>query len=231
MISPTIHFPGNCNEAIAYYEKVFKVTEKRVNFYRDAPPNSGMTITEDMLDLVMHASIIICGTKFNCSDTQEKVVAGNMILFNVFMEVIEKYDVDGIHLDYIRFPSTNYSYDSTSVARFKQETGLTSPYQDPSRWAQWRRDQVTNFVYKVYDGAMSRKPWIGSRRARVGTPHVGARIAGQGKPELLGRDPLAQRRRHSGHSPLKGAVQSGADVRVPGPNLASGGHPGANLAR
>jgi PhnB protein len=86
MISPTIHFPGNCNEAIAYYEKVFKVTEKQVSFYRDAPPNSGMTITEDMLDLVMHASITIRGTKFNCSDTQEKIVAGNMILFNVFME-------------------------------------------------------------------------------------------------------------------------------------------------
>jgi PhnB protein len=34
----------------------------------------------------MHASITICGTKFNCSDTQEKIVAGNMILFNVFME-------------------------------------------------------------------------------------------------------------------------------------------------
>jgi PhnB protein len=86
MISPTIHFPGNCNEAIVYYEKAFKVTQKQVSFYRDAPSNSGMTITEDMLDLVMHASLTICGTEFNCSDTQEKVVVGNMILFNVFME-------------------------------------------------------------------------------------------------------------------------------------------------
>ena len=86
MISPTIHFPGNCSQAIAFYEKAFDVTEKQVSFYRDAPPNSGMDITEDMLDLVMHASITICGTEFNCSDTQKEVTPGNMILFNVFME-------------------------------------------------------------------------------------------------------------------------------------------------
>ncbi len=80
-------------------------------------------------------------------------------LFNVFMEVVEKYDIDGLHLDYIRYPSDNYSYDSTSIAHFKQETGLSSPYADPFRWTQWRRDQVSNFVYKVYEGVMARKPW------------------------------------------------------------------------
>jgi len=81
-------------------------------------------------------------------------------LFNVFMEVVEKYDIDGIHLDRIRFPDTNYSYDSVSVERFKQETGASSPFADPSRWAQWRRDQVSNFVYKIYEGIMERKPWV-----------------------------------------------------------------------
>jgi PhnB protein len=102
MILPTIHFPGNCNEAIAFYEQAFDVTEKQVSFYRDAPPDSGITITEDMLDLVMHASITICGTKFNCSDTQKEIVPGNMILFNVFMETedevrnaFEKLEVGG----------------------------------------------------------------------------------------------------------------------------------------
>ena len=81
-------------------------------------------------------------------------------LMNVFMEVVEKYDVDGIHLDRIRYPNSNYSYDSTSIARFKQETGLSSPYVDPYRWAQWRRDQVNRFVYRLYDGIMKRKPWV-----------------------------------------------------------------------
>jgi PhnB protein len=86
MIVPTLHFPSTCHEAITFYEEVFTMTEKNVTYYRDAPPNSGMTITKDMMDLVMHASITICGTKFNCSDSQGDVVPGNMILFNVFME-------------------------------------------------------------------------------------------------------------------------------------------------
>ncbi len=81
-------------------------------------------------------------------------------VFNVFMEVLENYDVDGLHMDYIRYPNTNYSYDSTSVARFKQDTGLSSPFVSPYQWAQWRRDQVSNFVYRIYEGTMSRKPWV-----------------------------------------------------------------------
>lgn len=81
-------------------------------------------------------------------------------VFNVFMDVLENYDVDGLHMDYIRYPGTSYSYDSTSVARFKQETGLSSPYVSPYQWAQWRRDQVSNFVYRIYEGTMSRKPWV-----------------------------------------------------------------------
>ncbi|MFZ5516061.1 MAG: family 10 glycosylhydrolase [Candidatus Zhuqueibacterota bacterium] len=81
-------------------------------------------------------------------------------VFHVFMDVLENYDIDGLHMDYIRYPSTAYSYDSTSVARFKQETGLSSPYASPYQWAQWRRNQVSNFVYRVYEGTMSRKPWV-----------------------------------------------------------------------
>lgn len=102
MIVPTINFPGTCHEAITFYETVFHMTEKTVTYYRDAPPNSGMTITEDMLDRVMHASITMCRTKFNCSDSQSGVVPGNMILFNVFMEsedevraTFEKLTIDG----------------------------------------------------------------------------------------------------------------------------------------
>ncbi|MBN2501300.1 MAG: VOC family protein [Anaerolineales bacterium] len=102
MIVPTLQFPGTCQEAITFYEDVFTITEKNISHYRDAPPNSGMTITEDMLDLVMHASITICGTKFNCSDAQRDAIPGNMILFNVFMksedevhQAFEKLKING----------------------------------------------------------------------------------------------------------------------------------------
>lgn len=35
MVSPTIHFNGNCMEAITFYEKAFKGTNKQVE-----PPHS-----------------------------------------------------------------------------------------------------------------------------------------------------------------------------------------------
>lgn len=97
MISPVIHFNGKCLEAIELYEKAFTVTHKSVQFYKDAPKNNNMNITEDMLDLVMHSTIEMCGTKFNMSDTTRTITPGNRICFNVFMssedEVHQTYKV------------------------------------------------------------------------------------------------------------------------------------------
>lgn len=86
MISPAIHFSGNCAEAIEFYKTVFNITDINVIFMRDAPPDPGFPITEDMKDLVMHAELTICGTKVNMGDMQEKIVAGNMIVLNVFLD-------------------------------------------------------------------------------------------------------------------------------------------------
>jgi PhnB protein len=96
MISPAIHFPGNCVEAMKFYQTVFPVTDIHADFYRDALPNPGFPIPEEIKDLVMHAEMTICGTKFNMSDTQDSIIAGNMIVFNVFLasgdEVCRAYD-------------------------------------------------------------------------------------------------------------------------------------------
>ncbi len=96
MISPAIHFPGTCNEAMNFYEEVFEATDKYIEYFHNAPSNPGFSITEDMKDLVMHASMTICGTPVNFSDTQDQVSAGNMICLNVFLptadQVCRAYD-------------------------------------------------------------------------------------------------------------------------------------------
>ena len=85
MISPALHFPGNCAEAIALYQKAFDMTVHSVAYYRDAPPDSGMEISEDELDKVMHAELTICGSRVNMSDSgPDGLTAGNMIILNVF---------------------------------------------------------------------------------------------------------------------------------------------------
>ena len=85
MISPVIQFNNNCAEAMDFYESVFGATDKYVDYYRNAPDDSGINKTTDTNHLVMHAGMTICGTHFNMCDLNEEVVAGNMFLFNVFM--------------------------------------------------------------------------------------------------------------------------------------------------
>lgn len=72
-------------------------------------------------------------------------------LYEVYMEVVENYDVDGIHFDFIRYPARmgpktpGVSYDDVSVNRFREETG-EEPEPYSRAWDQWRADQITEIV-------------------------------------------------------------------------------------
>jgi len=68
-----------------------------------------------------------------------------------------KYDIDGIHLDYIRFPITQmYSYDSLSCSTFKKEFNY-SPIEVSHdcgsmiwcEWIKWNAKQVTVLVKDI----------------------------------------------------------------------------------
>ncbi len=72
-------------------------------------------------------------------------------LVNVFLEVVEKYKINGIHFDYIRYPSEigDYSYDPLSQEMFERQTGST-PEQAPEEWIDWRAEQVTEIEQEIY---------------------------------------------------------------------------------
>ncbi len=99
---------------------------------------------------------------------------------DVFKRMVRNYDIDGLHLDRVRYPEApidntkpygiNVGYNETSVARFKARygnavtyyeqrdighNGITAgdvgyPRTNDPLWNQWRRDQVTNFVRRVH---------------------------------------------------------------------------------
>lgn len=74
-------------------------------------------------------------------------------------EVVEKYDVDGVHLDYIRY--------------MEKEVGLNDEiayrkYGKGQNKAQWKRDQVTNCVRQITAAVRSVKPWVKMTCAPVG---------------------------------------------------------------
>lgn len=65
-------------------------------------------------------------------------------LMNIFKEIVTNYNVDGLHLDYVRYPAANYGYDDATQARFNKQR----KFRD---FGNWRRDELTKFVTKVSD--------------------------------------------------------------------------------
>ena len=55
-------------------------------------------------------------------------------------EIIASYDVDGLHLDYVRFPDSTYSYDEISTSAYRSY----APYAPQGMtYAMWRAAQLT----------------------------------------------------------------------------------------
>lgn len=80
-------------------------------------------------------------------DLQDHVAA-------VAAEIVTNYDVNGIHLDYIRYPGLDYCHDAVSEARFADARAA-----DPSlSWDDWQRDQVTATVQKVHTAVKAGDP-------------------------------------------------------------------------
>ena len=103
---------------------------------------------------------------------------------NVAMDLVNNFDIDGIHYDYIRFTANNQGYNPTSIARYNARYGLTGqPTSTDEQFKQWRRDQVTAVVRKVYAKIQSVKPWVKQSGAFVTwnpSPTASTREAFQG---------------------------------------------------
>ncbi len=85
------------------------------------------------------------------------------------LEVVQNYDVDGIHFDYIRYPNRDHCYCDGCRARFEQQTGnavttwpddVTDGGPLESAFLDWRRQQITNLVSAVYQEVKAVKPQV-----------------------------------------------------------------------
>ena len=86
--------------------------------------------------------------------------------YRVYLDVVRHYDVDGIHMDFIRYGGSgptvgHWGYNAVSVARYNARYGTTGqPLWNDPRWRLWRRDQVTALVRRVSVEAHALKPHI-----------------------------------------------------------------------
>jgi uncharacterized lipoprotein YddW (UPF0748 family) len=72
-------------------------------------------------------------------------------------EVVEKYDIDGVHMDDYFYPyredGAGEFDDPLSWAKYGKKEGYTNRND-------WRRDNVNKFVKALYQGVHARKPWL-----------------------------------------------------------------------
>jgi uncharacterized lipoprotein YddW (UPF0748 family) len=81
--------------------------------------------------------------------------------FNVCMDLISRYDLDGLNFDYVRYPGNTWGYNEVALARYNARFGFTGrPAPTKPEWLQWRRDQVSALVRKVYLNAIVLKPHV-----------------------------------------------------------------------
>lgn len=78
-------------------------------------------------------------------------------LTSIVMETVRNYNIDGIHFDYIRYPDTDFD-----------DAATFSMYGNGMTLANWRRNNINQFVYQVYDSIMSVKPDM-----KVGSAPIG----------------------------------------------------------
>ncbi len=74
-------------------------------------------------------------------------------------EITMNYDIDGIHLDYIRYPENAENFPDGKTFR-KYGKGKTI--------SQWRRDNITSIVREIYNDVKLIKPWVKVSSSPVG---------------------------------------------------------------
>jgi len=74
----------------------------------------------------------------------------------VVKDLIQRFDIDGVHLDHIRYDGENSSCDPVSDERYGDECFNSEAYED------WQRQQINGTVSKLYEQVTILKPemWL-----------------------------------------------------------------------
>ncbi|MFH0854921.1 MAG: family 10 glycosylhydrolase [Candidatus Omnitrophota bacterium] len=84
-------------------------------------------------------------------------------LSGIVEEVVRAYpDLDGIQLDYVRYPDKNpaYGYTAMNMERFRKATGAKHIEEDSHVWQDWKSAQVTAMLERLVQAARRIRPNI-----------------------------------------------------------------------
>jgi|GEM_PF-290382 len=102
-------------------------------------------------------------------------------IVSVVDELLSRYDLDGIHLDYVRYAwdgdkngKERYPRDARTLALYRRETGR-APDDDPGAWDHWRANQLTRLVAEIRTTVERRRPGASLTAAVWRDPQLGYR--------------------------------------------------------
>lgn len=96
---------------------------------------------------------------------------------SVAADLVAQYDLDGLHLDYVRYPSDQFDYSAAALAEFRAEmsrfvaagerqrldrlrAGSVTAWADamPDEWSRFRRNRLTSLVTSIRTAARAARP-------------------------------------------------------------------------
>ena len=80
-------------------------------------------------------------------------------LASIVREIVTRYDVDGVHLDYIRYPENARRFPDADTHR---------KYGKGKDLKQWRRENITSIVRRLHTEIKQLKPWVKVSSSPVG---------------------------------------------------------------
>ncbi len=100
-------------------------------------------------------------------------------IYNIWMDILKNYEVDGLHFDYVRLASPDFDYSHTSLGKFRkwlepklslaerrqleqalQLNPLAAPDSYSDKFSDFQREQITTLVERIYRAVKKRKPHV-----------------------------------------------------------------------
>jgi uncharacterized lipoprotein YddW (UPF0748 family) len=82
----------------------------------------------------------------------------------VVRELLGRYEVQGLHLDFIRYPNEDYDWSVAALEGFRRQQGggdlLQGPLARPEAWEMYRRNTLTSLADRLSRAARATRPGI-----------------------------------------------------------------------
>jgi uncharacterized lipoprotein YddW (UPF0748 family) len=123
-----------------------------INPYRAASNYTTQSISSNHITVTQPSWCVTYGTKKLLNPGLAVV---REYVTKIVMDVVRRYDIDGIHFDDYFYP-----YPDGTLPPFDDANSFATEPRGFTNLANWRRDNVNIFIDKVHDSIKSVKPWV-----------------------------------------------------------------------